>query len=183
MSKSILLILLFAQWLMANNLGLTTRQVNTIQEIINVSKHIKNKKGESFPKTLAAISLVESSAGINVIGDIPNKDSAKINLKKSSLGVIQIRLNTAKWMIKTTNELKKYSKYSDVQLINKLISNNAFSAEIGSYFIVWLSNNRKNYMETVSGYNGGIVNWKYYSKVGKALKIITKLNNSGAIHL
>lgn len=154
-------------------------QVSTIQTIRDVARGIPDESGETYENTLSYISLVESSAGKNIIGDW-DKNSG-VSLKKASLGSLQIQLKTAKWVIKITKALKKYRGLSDQRLVAKLLTDTKFSATIAAHYLIWLKKNRKNYFQMVSGYNGGIENYPYYKRVMKAKIIIQKLIKSKRI--
>lgn len=98
---------------------------------------MKGIDGHSFEQTLCAMALTESSAGRNIIGDqyIYSKHSG---LTEASLGVLQVRLITAREMIKKEkymNEnylhfyvpyrlMKKYSKIKrEINKYTKIIAN------------------------------------------------------------
>ncbi|MCV6608040.1 MAG: hypothetical protein OIF32_07510 [Campylobacterales bacterium] len=46
----------------------------------------------------------------------------------------------------------------------------------------WLSDYRDTYYSAVSGYNGGLSNWKYYKKVKKNLSFVKKYLKLGMLY-
>jgi hypothetical protein len=119
-----------------------------------------------------AICMTESSCGRINIGD---KHLLKNGLKQASYGIMQVRLETARFMAKKF-KLLDVDNMNDIKLIDKLMHNNFFNARMGVMYIIWCSNNSKSYFETVSRYNGGKVNHPYYNRVMKNLKEIKKHN-------
>lgn len=123
------------------------------------------RKHTRYPSTIAAICLVESSAGAN---------RNKIGDDGKSFGIMQIQAETTKWLSSVDGSLawvKKLSKY-DIQKL--LLSNDRFSVEIASKYF---DHYRKawGYRKAIMIYNGGVNNWTYYNKVRKALKITRRV--------
>ena len=157
--------------------ALSKKQIDTLQTIRDIAKVIPDKKGETFEDTLSAICLTESSGGINMIGDFKKGTS----VTKASLGAMQIQNGTARFMARTYKKLNWINKMSDFKIANKLIGDTEFSAIIAAYYMKWLSDYRKTYYSAVSGYNGGLDNWKYYKKVKENMVIVRKLVKKGKL--
>lgn len=158
--------------------ALTQKQIDTIQAVRDVARTIPDKKGETYEDTLSAICLTESSAGRDMIGDFKKGTS----VTKASLGAMQIQARTARFMARTYKELHWVNELSDFKIVNKLISDIKFSATIAAYYMKWLNDYRKTYYSAVSGYNGGLSNWKYYKRVKKNLRYVKQLVKKGIIH-
>ncbi len=150
--------------------ALTMKQVLTLHTIKNIALQHPNKKGKTFEQTAMAICLVETSGGKANFGD---KQLLKKNIKDASYGIMQVRLQTARFVAKVF-KLQEVKQMSDIELITKMMSNTNFGAKIGILYIVWLSDHSKSYFEMVSRYNGGKVNHPYYNKVQKQLKFLKK---------
>ncbi len=162
-----LLLSLFALSLTIQAYELTPKQIEVLKMVKSVAKRYKDNKGESFEYTAMAICLSETSAGVFRIGDI-----GKIpNIFKASLGIMQVRLQTARFVAKKMN-LRDISKMSDVELVNRLLSDDGFNVYVAVKYIIWLSDYTKNYFRTVSRYNGGNNNRTYYYKVMKNMRLI-----------
>jgi len=150
---------------------LTPKQIEVLKMVKSVAKQYKDKKGESFEYTAMAICLSETSAGIFKVGDI-GKDP---NIFKASLGIMQVRLQTARFVAKKLN-LKEILDMSDVELVNRLLGDDRFNVYVAVRYIVWLSDYTKNYFRTVSRYNGGNHNRPYYYKVMRNMKLIKSID-------
>lgn len=148
---------------------LSKRQIEILNMVKKVALQHPNEKGETFEKTAMSICLTESQAGYYKIGDL--KQGKKI--KSASLGIMQVRVQTARFIAKKLN-LTKIHKMNDDQLVKKLLRDNKFNAEIAVKYLVWLSNQSYSYFKTVSRYNGGNINKPYYKKVLKNLRFIEK---------
>lgn len=170
----LLLIAIFSTSLFALN----QEQLKTLQTVRDIAKLIPDKNGETFEDTLSSICLTESSGGRDLIGDFTPGTS----ITKASLGAMQIQAPTARFMAKTYKKLNWINDMSPIRLANKLIRDVEFSATIAAYYMKWLSNNRKTYFSAVSGYNGGLSNWKYYKKVKKNMVIIRKAVQKGLLN-
>jgi len=143
-------------------------QINTLALVKEIALRYPDKSGETFAKTAMAICLTETSAGIFKVGDI-GKDP---NIFKASLGVMQVRLQTARFIAEKLG-LEDIKKMSDVKLVNKLLSDDRFNVEVAVQFLVWLSDyTNHNFFRTVSRYNGGNVNHPYYGRVMRNMKLI-----------
>ena len=164
--------------LFTNLMGLTLDQENVIKSGYNIGKQIKAKDGMTFENTTASISITESSAGLNIIGD--EHHSKKLRL--ASLGAYQIRLVTAKEIITKDKQMNKYYGYllqpnRENHLITLLLTNIEFSAMIAATYIKMnynraLKNGHGNPLYyAISKYNGGSRNTPYYKRVIKNMKI------------
>ncbi|MEA3352331.1 MAG: hypothetical protein U9Q33_00745 [Campylobacterota bacterium] len=143
---------------------LNEQQISNLKIVRAVALNYTNNDGESFPNTIASICMTESSGGIKLYGDLDKKNGKYY----SSLGAMQIRVPTARYVSSLyPKELSDIYVLTDRQLRKRLLRDIAFSAKIASLYIVHLSNTRKNYFQTVSGYNGGLINKKYYTTVMK----------------
>lgn len=125
----------------------------------------KNKKGETFENTAMAISLTETQAGMMKVGDVGKSP----NIFHSSLGIMQVRLQTARFIAKKL-KLNDVLSLSDIDLVNKLLSDDEFNITIAIKYFVWLSDHTKTYFQAISRYNGGNVNYKYFNRVMKNMK-------------
>ncbi len=157
-------------------------QINLAKRIYSIGKSFKTNDGMSIEKTLTAISLRESSLGKFVLGD--KKENGEFKpLKEMSLGPFQMRVLTAKEIIKK-KKLKKYYKYldNDTALINKLITDAIFGAKLSAYYFIDNYNSAlrrgmsRPYYRAISRHNGGWNNKPYYKAVMKDLRSIRKLD-------
>lgn len=148
-------------------------QINTLALVKEIALRYPDKNNETFAKTAMAICQTETSSGVFKVGDI-GKDP---NIFKASLGVMQVRLQTARFVAQKL-DLQEIKSMSDVKLVNKLLSDDRFNIEVAVQFIVWLSNNTNHdYFRTVSRYNGGNSNYAYYNRVMRNMKLIQKETN------
>jgi len=152
-------------------------QIATLQKIRDIAKTLPDRHGETYENTLSAICLTESSAGVNIVGD-HRKGHA---LSKASLGAMQIRVKTARYIAKKTPSLKWLLKYSDAHIANMLLSNLDLSAQIAAHYIIILKHSRNDYMKVVSGYNGGLINFTYYNRVMKNMRLVRSLVKKGRL--
>jgi hypothetical protein len=143
-------------------------QIDTLALVKEIALRYPDKSGETFAKTAMAICLTETSAGVFKVGDI-GKDP---NIFKASLGVMQVRLQTARFIAEKL-DLKEIKAMNDVKLVNKLLGDDRFNIEVAVQFLVWLSDyTQHDYFRTVSRYNGGNVNHPYYGRVMNNMKLI-----------
>ena len=150
--------------------SLTMKQLLTLKTIKNIALEYPNKKGETFEKTMMAICMVETRGGEMNYGD---KQLLKKGIKKGSYGVMQVRLQTARFVAKSFN-LLVVKMMSDVELIKKMMHESTFNAKIATLYIVWLSEHSQSYFEMVSRYNGGKVNHPYFNKVQKYIRFLKR---------
>lgn len=145
-------------------------QLETLSLVKEIALRFPDKTGETFAKTAMAICLTETSAGVFKVGDIGKNP----NIFKASLGVMQVRLETARFIAEKV-DLKEIKTMSDVKLVNKLLSDDKFNIEVAVQFLVWLSDYTKhNFFRTVSRYNGGNINHPYYQRVMSNMSLITR---------
>lgn len=165
-----------------NIFAMDSSQLNLAKKIYTIGKQFKTIDGMSIEKTLTAISLRESSLGKYVLGD--KKENGEFKpLKEMSLGPFQIRVITAKEIIKN-NELKKYYKYlkNDTALINKLITDVEFGAKLSAYYFIHNYNEAvargmsRPYFRAISRHNGGWNNKPYFQALMKNLRTVRKLD-------
>jgi len=151
----------------------TDKQLKTLKMVREVALLYPNNLGETFEDTSMAICLTETSAGLFKVGDI-GKDP---NIFNASLGIMQVRLETAKFLANKLN-WKEVMQMSDVKLVNKLLGDDKFNVTVAVKFIVWLNNYTKHhYFRTVSRYNGGNYNHPYYGRVMKNMDLIRRKAN------
>ena len=143
--------------------ALNMRQILTLKTVKNIALQYPNKDGKTFEKTMMAICMAETHGGMVNYGD---KQLLQKGIKKGSYGVMQVRLQTARFVAKSFHILD-ISLMDDVTLIKKMMKDTAFNAKIATLYIVWLSEHSKNYFEMVSRYNGGKVNHPYFNKITK----------------
>ncbi len=166
--RSFLIIGFFYNFAIAS-VVLTPKQVETLKMVRSIALKYPNKNGETFENTAMAICLSETSAGVFKVGDIGKNP----NIFKASLGIMQVRIDTVRFLAKKLNWTKVLNM-SDVKLVNKLLSDDKFNVEVAVKYIVWLNDYTKNYFRTVSRYNGGNYNYKYYYKVMNNMQLIKK---------
>lgn len=103
----LLLIVLISTVSFAYNLS--EEQIEKLKVGYETGKTIVANDGTTFENTLAAMAGVESTWGVNIIGDKYDNNGRLKSLYESSLGVYQIKLSTAKLTIRKHPELlKKY---------------------------------------------------------------------------
>ncbi len=164
--RSFIIVLIFSTSnLIAAKLSL--QQIETLKTVKDIAKQYPNQSGETFENTAMAICLSETSAGLFKVGDI-GKDP---NIFKASLGIMQVRLETARFIAEKLN-LTKIKKMSDVVLVNRLLGDDKFNIFVAVKYLVWLNDYTKNYFRTVSRYNGGNYNHPYYNKVMRNMQFI-----------
>ncbi|MBU0631455.1 transglycosylase SLT domain-containing protein, partial [bacterium] len=154
--------------------AISDEQLNTLQIVRDVARTVPADNGETYEDTLSAICLTESSAGKNLIGDFKKN----VVLTKASLGVMQVQVATARYVAQRVENLSWVLSLSNAQIANRLLTDIEFSARIAAHYFVILKNTRETYLHSVSGYNGGMTNMPYYSRVMKNLMIINKLKEN-----
>ncbi len=150
--------------------GLDFRQILTLKTVKNIALQYPTKSGKTLEHTAMAICMAETYGGKVKWGD---KQLLKSGIKKASYGVMQVRLQTARFVAKAYN-LYDVKLMSDTQLITKMMHQSAFNAKIAVLYLVWLHDHSHSYFEAVSRYNGGHANHPYYNKVQKYLKMISR---------
>ncbi len=149
---------------------LTLSQLLTLKTVKNVALSYPNRRGETFEKTAMAICMTETGCGKSHFGD---KHLLRKGIKKASYGIMQVRLQTARFVGKAYR-LPEVMLRSDVDLIDKLMNDNAFNAKIAVLYLVWLSDHSRSYFEMVSRYNGGRSNHPYYNRVQRNMRFLSR---------
>ena len=176
--------LLLAFLLVSNSYAkspLSTEQENILQKAYNIGKQIVADNGTTFEWAAAGITFTESSAGKNIIGD----ESYTKNIREASLGSMQVRLATAKWVIKKDKLMNRYFNFlladnKEKRLITLLLTDIQFSAMIGITYVKMNYNSalrrkfQRPYFYAISRYNGGSHNYKYYHRFKDNVKKIKK---------
>jgi hypothetical protein len=157
--------------------GVSAQQLTVLQTIRDVARSVPDQRGVTYENTLSAICLTESSAGKNLIGDF----KSGVIITKASLGALQIQVATARFIARRVDALAWINKLTDAQIANKLLSDVELSARIAAHYLVLLRNSRGNYLQAVSGYNGGMTNLPYYNRVMKNMELVKKLVKNGHI--
>lgn len=157
--------------------AITPEQLKVLQTVRDIARTIPDRTGETYENTLSAICLTESSAGRDLIGDF--KDNVAIT--KASLGVLQIQVATARYISDRVDDLSWIKGISDAQLANRLLVDVKLSAQIAAHYLSLLQKQRGRYFNIVSGYNGGMVNYPYYGRVMKNMRLIKRLVAQGVI--
>ena len=172
----------FITLLVSNLFGYDATQIELAKKIYTIGKNYKTADGMSIEKTLVAISLRESSLGKFVLGDKKKNGEFK-PLKEMSLGSFQMRVPTAKEIIQK-NKLEEYYQYlkDDTALINRLITDVGFGAQLSAYYFIKNYNEAlrrgmsRPYFRAISRHNGGWNNTTYYNALMKNLRSIRKLD-------
>jgi hypothetical protein len=167
----LLLSLLFTLSLFGASNDVSNEQIKVLNTVREIAKTIPDAKGQTYEDTMSAICLTESSAGKNLIGDFHKN----VPLTKASLGVMQVQVQTARHVASQVKELKWILSLSNSQLADRLLSDTEFSARIATHYFVMLKNSRGDYMHSVSGYNGGMVNRPYYQRVMQNFEDVKEL--------
>ena len=162
-----LLLLLFG---ISFSKSLDLKQLLMLKTVKNIAKSYPDKRGRTFEKTAMAICMVESGCGKRNFGD---KQLLKRGIKKASYGIMQVRLQTARFVSKVYS-LYDVKMMSDATLIKKLMHDNLLNIKIAVLYLRWLSEHSQSYFEMISRYNGGKVNYSYFNKVKRELKYLSK---------
>ena len=125
--------------------------------------------GKSYPSWGVAIGCTESSLGANLIGDM---DSQVVD---ASLGIMQNRIKTVRFMAEKFKELAWLNKLSDKQLVNQMLTNHRLNVRINAYFFKWNFETYGSHRAAVSCQNGGKNNVPYINRVKKNLKRVRTL--------
>lgn len=165
--KLLFLFLLFNPFsLFGASLHLSQEQLKTLNTVAKIAKTIPDAKGKTYEDTMRAICLTESSAAHNTL----KNSYAKSSLAKSSFGIMQIQVPTARYVAKQIKTLHWVLSLSDMEIAKRLVKDTQFSARIATHYFVLLQNKRKNYMQAISGYNGGLQNRPYHKRVMQNLQ-------------
>jgi hypothetical protein len=158
--------------------GFTSYQKSIIRQSYNIGKLIKAKDGMTFENSLASIVFTESSGGKYIVGDRFSK-----HLRDASLGPFQIRIKTAKWIIKKDKFCNKYFGWllkDEDALITYLLTKPKFSTILAGtylkiYYNIALKRGYQNpWQYAISKYNGGSKNYKYINRVRGNIKLLRR---------
>jgi hypothetical protein len=125
--------------------------------------------GKVYPSWGVAIGLTESSLGANLIGDMESQ------VVDASLGIMQNRVPTVRFMARKFKELAWLNKLSDKQLVNQMLTNHRLNAKVNAYFFKWNFETYGSHRAAVSCQNGGKNNVPYINRVKRNLKIVRPL--------
>jgi len=150
--------------------SLDLKQLLMLKTVKNIAKSYPDKRGRTFEKSAMAICMVESGCGKTNFGD---KHLLKRGIKKASYGIMQVRLQTARFVSKVYS-LYDVKMMSDATLIDRLMNDDRFSVKLAVLYLVWLSDHSNSYFEMISRYNGGKVNYPYFNKVKRELKYLSR---------
>lgn len=112
----------------------------------------------SEPETIVSMALIESSHGINKVGD-----------SGRSLGLLQLQCQTVLWFAKKHKSLMWLRRIPRQSLKNLLLHYDRLNVEIASKMLQWRIN-RYDYFIAVSRHNGGFKNYAYFAKVKRNLR-------------
>ncbi len=159
---------------------LNQRQIDTLNEIREVAKQMPNKVGHTFEDTMSAMALTESSGGLNNVGDLKEGD---INLYNASLGPLQVRVSTMRYLSKVKSKYKFLKEKTDKEIAFMLLENNKFNTEAAmDYFLINYGRFKVDkYFKAVSLHNGGVRNYAYVDRVLNNMKIIKEAKEKGLL--
>lgn len=142
----------------------TLKQKEIIKIVKAVAKTIPDKNGKTHEDIMCGICLTESTAGENIIGDIKKGST---DLSKGSLGIMQVKLSTARFLGNIYSDLYFIKKMDDKALIHLLLNDPVFSTKIATRYFVFNKNRLESSFKGISLYNGGGNNVVYYNRVKK----------------
>ena len=140
-----------------------------IAEIVYKQWDLVEINGRKYPSTGVAICKTETTLGKQLIGDMDK------NVLEASLGIMQVRISTVRFVSRVYDELGFLSELSDRQLVNRLIIDHKLNAKIAAYYFKWCFERYGSYFKAISSYNGGLKNTPYYNRVMKNRKITKSL--------
>lgn len=155
-----------------NALPVSKKQFDTYKEVVYISSKYKDNEGYIYPSVMASICLTESSLGKHIIGDLAKNDP---DITKGSLGIMQVRVDTAKFVGTISKEFSFISKMSDLEIAKKLLSDNTFNIGVATTYFIYNKNRHKTIFRAISTYNGGLKNMRYVKAVFNNLKLIKKI--------
>lgn len=170
----LIIILLLATNLFA--ITLSKEQQKISDYIFKTGQKYKTNDGTTISESLRSIALGESSFGLNMYGD-KYKDGTEKPVVKMSLGVFQVKVDTAKYIIRKDN-LKHHFWLlkKDSFIASKLLSDLEFNTEMAArYFIINYNTALKRgywspLLKAISRHNGGWNNITYYRKVMRNMR-------------
>lgn len=132
------------------SITLYANQQQCIQNVLNVARKYTN-----YPTTIAAIAMQESSCREQITGD-----------DRTSFGVVQFQLVTARETLSFIPELKQLAFLNDKQLSSILLINPNLAIRLAA---VRFERYRKRlgYQKAVQAHNGLNGNFRYFHKVEK----------------
>ncbi len=145
--------------LLAKSGSLSNAQKRVLRNVITEAK-----KHTRYYTTIAAICLVESSAGAN---------KNKIGDDGRSYGIMQIQTKTVRWLASVNKALVWTNRLSDMDIAKLLLTRLDFSVKVACAYIEHYRK-IKGYFKAVSIYNGGYKNYRYVGKVERAKKLILR---------
>lgn len=120
----------------------------TRTQMINLKLAYKIGKAHNLQKTLMAIMMQETRAG--VLGPVGDKELPKY---KRSYGLMQVKIATARFVLRTHPKLIK--KRSDWNIRHVLLHNRVLNIEIAMYYLLSLKHRGLNWRQMVTAYNQG----------------------------
>lgn len=159
---------------------LNTRQIETLNLVREVAKSMPSKNGHTYEDTIAGIALTESSAGLNNVGDLKEGDT---NLYNASLGALQVRVETVRYLSDTKSKYKYLREKTDKDIAFMLLENPRFNAEATvDYFLINYNRFKVDkYFKAISLHNGGVRNYQYVDRVLNNVKTIKEAKEAGLI--
>lgn len=182
--KKLILIVLLSTYCYS----LSDIQQYIVNTIYSEGLKYKTRTGMSLENTALHIAFRESSFGVKILGD-KTEDGKLRDVPEMSLGVFQVRLQTARYVIRKDN-LTRYFRYlpktnlSDIDLANRLLYDIKFNTEMAlRYFIINYHRAldrgyEKPWRRALSKHNGGFWNTKYITDVLKNKNFIYKISNN-----
>jgi len=171
-----------------SSLGAGQIQLRTAQKVLNTFPKLKEKYKYLIHNHIASyIKYVKILKNINNFQNIlknPKWKNKKTKKAKNILKWAKFELNKNKKIIKEKywNDIIK-----DNKLINKLLIDVKFSATISVHYLIMNYQRAQRlkisnpYFSTISLYNGGFVNHKYYNKIMRKMRIVKKLIKNNRI--
>lgn len=151
---------------------LSSAQLSNLALVKQIAISFPNSKKETYENAAMAICLSETSCLSAKTGDLANFPTAQ----NASFGIMQVRLDTAKFVAKKF-KLKEILKMNDDKLALNLLLDNKLNISIAVLYIVYLSEIANDYFHILSRYNGGNKNTKYIKKVMNNLKFLKTHTN------
>ncbi len=161
---------------------LNKKQIENLNTIRDIAKQMPNKQGKTFEDTISAISLVESAAGTEDMNF--NVEDKRVNLNDSSVGVLQVKVSTARELSDRQEKYKYLKSKTDKEIATMLLKDIKFNTEFAIDYFIYNYDRFKddNYFKAISLYNGGIHNYKYVGKILNSLKIIEQAKKEGLLN-
>jgi hypothetical protein len=154
-------------------------QEDIFKKVYKVSKKYSKENGydsDLIPKIISAMCLTETSFGLNKIGDMPENSK---DIRQGSLGLMQVRVNTAIVIAKNNDNFSELLKMNKKQIANKLLNNDEYNIKIATEYLLMNKERYKTLFKAISAYNGGLKNIRYVKAVLKNLRKVEeyKQNN------